>query len=81
MAWTRHSYWEFLRRTVVGRHDPENVVLTKIDPLQQKTFADFEVTRRRLGIAVVDISSLEPEGDKLYYRDASQPPDSHPSHL
>jgi hypothetical protein len=64
-----HSYWDLLRRTVVGRHDPENVVLTEIDPLQQKTFPDFELTRRRLGIAVVDIRSLETDGDKLCYRD------------
>jgi hypothetical protein len=63
------SYWELLGRTIIGQHDPENVVLTEIDPLHQKTFADFELTRRRLGIAVVDISSIEPEGEKLYYRD------------
>lgn len=63
------SYWELLRRTIVGDYDPENVVLSEVDPLHQKTFPDFELTRRRLGIAVVDISSLEPEGNKLYYRD------------
>lgn len=64
------SYWELLRRTVVGAHDPENVVLTEVDPQHQKTFPDFEVTRRRLGISVVDISLLEGEGNKLYYRQA-----------
>jgi hypothetical protein len=65
------SYWELMRRTIVGKHDPENVVLTEVDPLHQKTFADFELTRRRLGIAVVDICSIEPEGSKLYYRNAA----------
>ncbi len=65
------GYWELLRRTVVGRFDPENVVLTEIDPLHQKTLPDFEVTSSRLGVAVVDITSLEPEGDKLYRRDDS----------
>jgi hypothetical protein len=64
------SYWSLLRRTILGNHDPQNVVLTEVDPLHQKTFADFELTRRRLGIAVVDIASLEPEGNKLYYRSA-----------
>ena len=63
------SYWELLGRTIIGHHDPQNVVLTEIDPPHQKTFPDFELTRRRLGIAVVDISSVEPEGNKLYYRD------------
>jgi hypothetical protein len=64
------SYWELLGRTILGRFDPENVVLTEVDPLHQKTLTDFEVTHRRLGIPVVDIASLNPEGNKLYYRDA-----------
>ena len=62
------SYWELLRRTIVGKHDPENVILSEVDPVHQKTFADFEVMRRRLGIAVVDVMSIEPEGTNLYYR-------------
>jgi hypothetical protein len=64
------QYWELLQRTIVGNHDPQNVVLTEIDPLHQKTGPDFEVTARRLGIAVVDIRSLEPIDDKLHYRNA-----------
>ena len=68
---TERGYWELLRRTILGTRDPENVVLTEVDPLHQKTRPDFEITARRLGIAVVDIASLEPEGDKLYYRNQS----------
>ncbi len=63
------SYWNLLRRTVLGRHSPENVVLTEIDPLHQKTFPDFHVTTQRLGIPLVDIASLVPVGNKLHYRD------------
>ncbi len=63
------AYWDLLRRTIIGDHSPENVVLTEVDPLHQKTFPDFYVTSQRLGIAVVDIAALEPIGDKLYYRD------------
>ena len=65
------SYWDLLARTVLGSHNPENVVLTELDPLNQKTLPDFEVTALRLGIAVVDIRSLEPAGNKLHYRNAS----------
>jgi hypothetical protein len=65
------SYWELLRRTVLGRHPPENVVLTEIDPFRQKTFPDFHVTSLRLGIPVVDIAALEPIGNKLHYRNAA----------
>ncbi len=64
------SYWQLLARTIVAGHDPENVVLTELDPLHQKTLPDFEVTARRLGIAVVDIRALEPSGNRLHYRNA-----------
>ena len=65
------GYWELLARTVLGGHDPENVVLTEVDPEHQKTRPDFEVTARRLGIAVVDMRSLEVHGNKLHYRNAA----------
>jgi len=65
------SYWDLLRRTVLGNHRPENVVLTEVDPLHQKTLPDFHVTTQRLGIPLVDIASLEPVGNKLHYRDSA----------
>ena len=65
------GYWDLLRQTVIGNHSPENVVLTEIDPLHQKTLPDFEITARRLGISVVDIASLHPAGNRLHYRDNS----------
>lgn len=65
------SYWELLARTVVGHHDPEHVALVEVDPLHQKTLPDFLITARRLGIALVDIGSIEVAGDKLHYRDAA----------
>lgn len=64
------SYWELMARTVLGKHNAENVVLTELDPQNQKTRPDFEVTAARLGIAVVDIRSLEAIANKLHYRDA-----------
>jgi hypothetical protein len=62
------SYWELFATTVIGKHDPENVVLTEVDPLHQKTLPDFEITASRLGIVFVDIAALEPVGDVLHYR-------------
>jgi hypothetical protein len=64
------TYWELLRRTVLGDHSPENVVLTEVDPENQKTLPDFRVTADRLGIAVIDISAIQPVGNKLLYRNA-----------
>ncbi|HEY2467731.1 MAG TPA: hypothetical protein VGI45_07805 [Terracidiphilus sp.] len=63
------SYWDLFRRTVVGKHDPKNVVLAEVDPLHQKTYADFYVTSQRLGIPTVDIAQIEATGKKLNYRD------------
>jgi hypothetical protein len=65
------EYWELLRKTIVAGHDPENVVLTEVDPLHQKTRPDFEITARMLGIAVIDIRNLEPVGNQLHYRNLS----------
>lgn len=64
-------YWKVLAETIVGEHDPENVALTEIDPRHQKTLPDFNVTARKLGIAVIDITSLEAVRDKLHYRNAA----------
>jgi hypothetical protein len=64
-------YWELLRRTVLGGHSLENVVLTEVDPWHQKTLPDFNVTADRLGIAIVDIASIHPDGNKLFYKNAS----------
>ncbi len=66
---TEEGYWRLLHETIVGKHDPEQVVLTEVEPERQKTFPDFLVTARRLGIRVVDIAKLEPQGRKLTYRD------------
>lgn len=65
------SYWDLLRRTVVGERDPENVVLADVNPLLQKTFPDFFVSSKRLGIAIVDIAAIEPIGNKLHYHNAN----------
>lgn len=65
------SFWNLFRRTVVGNHDPESVVLAEVDPLNQKTYPDFHVTSQQLGIPVADIAQIEPLGGKLYYRDGS----------
>ncbi len=64
------GYWNLFQRTLVGDHDPENVVLTEIDPLHQKTLPDFNCTAKRLGIAIVDITELKAAGNKLHYTNA-----------
>jgi hypothetical protein len=69
---TEEGFWDLFRRTVVGNHAPENVVLTEVDPYHQKTLPDFLQTREKLGISVVDIASLLPIGNKLHYRNTKR---------
>ncbi len=63
----RPSYWDLVRRTVVGDHDPENVVLTEVEPELQKTLPDFNVYADRLGVRTVDIAKVRQEGNRLFY--------------
>ncbi len=40
------SYRALLKKAIVGSHDPENVILMEIHPLQQKTLPDFLLTEK-----------------------------------
>jgi hypothetical protein len=64
---TSDGYWEMLRRTIVGDHDPQNVVLTEVEPETQKTRADFVVYADKLGVRTVDIAKVRREGRQLLY--------------
>ena len=61
------SYVTFMRKLIVGGHDPENVILLEIEPEKQKTYCDFLVTQRDLGITIVDILALKKRGTRLFY--------------
>jgi hypothetical protein len=65
-------YLQRLRELIVGRHDPENVILLEIQPEKQKTLCDFLLTRRDLGIAIVDILKLKKRGQRLFYEDGNR---------
>ena len=69
---TRETYWQLLRKVIVGDHDPENVVLLEIDPDHQKTLPDFHVYEDKLNIATVDIAKLRKQGNRLFYQRAGR---------
>jgi hypothetical protein len=64
----KESYWALLRKVILGAHAPEHVVLTEIDPENQKTLPDFHVYEQKLGIAVVDITLIRKDGKQLFYQ-------------
>jgi hypothetical protein len=63
------AYWQTLRETIVGEHEPENVILAEVHPESQKTLPDFRVHEQMLGIATVDVTKLIREGNRLFYRE------------
>ena len=69
------GYTRLMRDVIVGPHDPREVVLMEIDPLQQKTLPDFIVTERDWGVRAVDLGAIQREGAKLFYdRDGVRTP-------
>jgi hypothetical protein len=62
------AYWALLRRVIVGRHEPQNVVLLEIEPEEQKTLPDFRVHEDRLGIRTVDVAKVLKQGNRLLYQ-------------
>ena len=64
---TNETYWALLRKVILGDHDPENVVLSEIDPDHQKTLPDFNVYEDKLNLTTVDITKLRKQGNRLYY--------------
>lgn len=62
------GYRKLFRDAVVGEHDPENVILLEIDPLNQKTLTDFILTEKLCGIKAVCIRDIKKQGNRLFYQ-------------
>ncbi len=61
------SYTHFLKECLLGKHQPENVILLEIEPHKQGTNVDFYATQMYTGIKPVCISTVIREGRQLYY--------------
>jgi len=64
---TPEQYRRLVSDAILGGHDPENVVLLEIDPLRQKTLADFLLTEKMCGVRTVDVAQVRKEGRTLVY--------------
>jgi hypothetical protein len=64
---TESEYISTLRKWIIADQDPEQVVLMEIEPEQQKTRVDFELTKQYLGIEYVCVSKVMREGENLFY--------------
>lgn len=61
------SYFNLLKKVIVGKHEPQEVILMDVDALNQKTAIDFYVTAYKLGIKILPLEDVKKEGRKLYY--------------
>ena len=63
----KESYLQLLKEIIIGKENPENVILLEVFPHQQKTRIDFYCTQDYLGIKPVCLTELIKQGKKLYY--------------
>lgn len=66
-GYNKETYIQLLKDTIIGNHNPENVILLEIFPHKQKTRIDFYCTQDYLHIPVVCLTELVKEGRKLFY--------------
>ena len=64
----RTKYLELLKRTIVGPHQPEEVVLMDVNASEQKTAVDFYITQKYLGIPVLALDELLEQDGRLFYK-------------
>jgi len=64
---TEKSYFELLKKVVVGNHQTHEVVLMDVDAPNQKTAIDFFLTANKIGIKVLALADIKKEGKQLYY--------------
>ncbi|MNK10126.1 hypothetical protein D3C87_281410 [compost metagenome] len=64
---TEESYFQLLKKVIVGNYQPHEVVLMDIDALNQKTAIDFFVTTNKIGIKILPLEEIKKEGKKLFY--------------
>jgi hypothetical protein len=68
----KESYLNLLKKTIIGQHQPDEVVLMDVNAPEQKTAIDFYLTEKYIGIPVVSLSGLIQHGKKLYYMAGDQ---------
>lgn len=70
-GYDRESFLDLARRTIVGTHDPAEVILMDIDPPRQKTSPDFKATKLLFGVDAVDPTTLVKRGRQLFRADGT----------
>jgi hypothetical protein len=64
-GYDRESFIDLARRTIVGMHDPAEVILMDLEPRKQKTYTDFAATKLLFDVDAVDPTTLTKRGRQL----------------
>lgn len=70
-GYDREAFIDLARRTIVGLHDPAEVILMDLDPPRQKTYPDFSATKLLFGVDPVDPTTLVKRGRQLFRPDGT----------
>ena len=68
----RDRFLDLARRTIVGKHDPAEVILMDLDPRNQKTATDFTATKILFDVDALDPASLTVRGNQLFREDGTR---------
>ncbi|KQC01406.1 hypothetical protein [Pedobacter sp. Hv1] len=69
---TEASYFELLKKVIIGPHQPHEVALMDVNAPNQKTAIDFFVTAKHLGIKILALSEIRKVGKQLFYEENGQ---------
>lgn len=61
------EYLAELKELIVGKENPENVILLELFPAQQKTRIDFKLSKKYWGIEAVSLPDVRKRGRQLFY--------------
>lgn len=64
----KNSYKSLLTKMIIGKQDPENVILLEIEPDKQKTRIDFAATEVLTRVTTVCLSKIKKRDKKLFYQ-------------
>ena len=70
-GYDREAFLDLARRTIIGKHDPAEVILMDLDPSGQKTYPDFAATKLLFGVDAVDPATLVRRGRELFRADGT----------
>jgi len=65
-GYDREGFLQLAKETIVGKHDPSEVILMDLDPPRQKTYPDFAATKLLFDVDAVDPTTLTKRGKRLF---------------